>query len=107
MELPFQSFINGALTSHLVNEEIDPIELLYNELPATECLQVMEDDQLCYELEAACLRASSYQCKDEKLDYLTPIKIKLNQQDVAQCKQLLFPLHGMRLIHSPDKPRSA
>ena len=107
MELPFQCFIQGTLASHLVNEKLDPVELLYSELPATQALQAMEEDDLCYELEQACLRASRYHCEDEHLDYLTPIKIKLNKQDLAQCKQLLFPLHGMRLVHTPDKPRSA
>ena len=107
MELPFQSFLNGTLASHLVGENLEPREALYEQLPATKVMQVMEDTQLACTLESACLAASQCNCTGKHVDYLTPVKIRVNTQDVAEFKQLFFPLNGMKICGAPEAPRSA
>ena len=107
MELPFQSFLNGTLASHLAGESLEPREALYEQLPAMPVMQVMEDSRLACTLESACLAATQYKCTDGHVDYLTPLKIRISEEDVAEFKQLFFPLNGMKLCGVPEAPRSA
>ena len=107
MELPFASFLNGTLASHLSGDDLNPKDLLYEQLPATSRLESMTEEELVYTLEDACLRASKYECAEESVDFLTPVKIKIDADDVANFKQLFFPLHGMSLVRTSQNPRNA
>ena len=102
MELPFTTFVEGTLGSHLCHEDESPYEVLNNCLPDSRAMQMMPEAQLSKAIEQACLKASHYECQDESFDYLTPIKIKVDPMDVAVFKQHFFPDHGLELVQQEE-----
>ena len=102
MDLPFTTFVEGTLGSHLCHEDESPYEVLSNCLPTAQVMKAMPEAKLRQEVEQACLRASHYECHDESYDYLTPINIKVDRTDIAVFKQYFFPDHGLELVQQNE-----
>ena len=102
MELAFTTFVEGTLGSHLCHEDENPYEVLSNCLPTAQVMKAMPEARLCQEVEQACLRASHYECHDESFDYLTPVKIKVDRNDIAVFKQHFFLDHGLEVVQQDE-----